>query len=181
MLRAFSPTDAPAVHDYLRRPDVMRFLYTDASPDLAATERLVSLWAAGPRGADDEGGFDVVTLAVTEAVSGRLIGDASLRRTSTLHRQGEIGFVIHPDARGRGLATEAAGAMVRLGFEALALHRIVGRCDARNTASAAVLARLGMRREAHLVGNEWVKGEWTDELVYALLSAEWVGSAASRC
>lgn len=71
--------------------------------------------------------------------------------------------------------------MVRLGFEALALHRIVGRCDARNTASAAVLARLGMRREAHLVGNEWVKGEWTDELVYALLSAEWVGSAASRC
>jgi RimJ/RimL family protein N-acetyltransferase len=30
-----------------------------------------------------------------------------------------------------------------------------------------------MRREAHLVQNEWVKGEWTDEAVYALLADEW--------
>ena len=30
-----------------------------------------------------------------------------------------------------------------------------------------------MRREAHLVENEWVKGEWTDEVVYALLAREW--------
>ena len=33
--------------------------------------------------------------------------------------------------------------------------------------------RLGLRREAHLVENELVKGEWTDELVYALLEHEW--------
>ena len=30
-----------------------------------------------------------------------------------------------------------------------------------------------MRREAHLVENEWVKGEWTDEVIYAVLAAEW--------
>ena len=30
-----------------------------------------------------------------------------------------------------------------------------------------------MRREAHLVENEWVKGEWQSELVYALLAREW--------
>ena len=30
-----------------------------------------------------------------------------------------------------------------------------------------------MRREAQLRENEWVKGEWTDELVYAMLAAEW--------
>jgi RimJ/RimL family protein N-acetyltransferase len=30
-----------------------------------------------------------------------------------------------------------------------------------------------MRREAHLVENEWVKGEWQSELVYALLEHEW--------
>ena len=48
-----------------------------------------------------------------------------------------------------------------------------GHIDARNTASAAVLERLGMRREAHFVQNEWVKGEWTDEAVYAVLVHEW--------
>jgi RimJ/RimL family protein N-acetyltransferase len=36
-----------------------------------------------------------------------------------------------------------------------------------------VLERLGMRREAHLVENEWVKGEWQSELVYAILEHEW--------
>jgi RimJ/RimL family protein N-acetyltransferase len=33
-----------------------------------------------------------------------------------------------------------------------------------------------MRREAHLVENEFVKGEWTDELIYAILRREWNGS-----
>jgi RimJ/RimL family protein N-acetyltransferase len=63
--------------------------------------------------------------------------------------------------------------MLALGFDGLGLHRIVGRLDARNTASARVLEKLGMRREAHFVSNEYLKGEWTDELVYALLDEEW--------
>ncbi len=60
-----------------------------------------------------------------------------------------------------------------MGFQTLGLHRIVARCDARNVASARVMERLGMRREALLVENEMVKDEWTDELVYALLDREW--------
>ena len=100
-----------------------------------------------------------------------------LNWTSVLHRQGEIGYVLHPEHTRRGYATEAAREMLRVGFEGLGLHRIVGRLDARNIASARVLERLGMRREAHLVENELVKGEWTDEVVYALLSREWRGAA----
>ena len=45
-----------------------------------------------------------------------------------------------------------------------------------NTASARVLDRLGMRHEAHLVSNEYVKGEWCDEDDYALLADEWRAS-----
>jgi len=41
-----------------------------------------------------------------------------------------------------------------------------------------VLEKLGMRREAHLVENEWVKGEWQSELVYAMLACEWRGGSA---
>ncbi|MCP2254937.1 hypothetical protein LY13_003709 [Prauserella aidingensis] len=47
-----------------------------------------------------------------------------------------------------------------------------GRLDGRNAASARVLEKLGMRREAHLRENEYVKGEWTDEVVYAVLARD---------
>jgi RimJ/RimL family protein N-acetyltransferase len=67
--------------------------------------------------------------------------------------------------------------VLRLGFEDLGLHRIFGRIDGRNTASARVLERLGMRREAHFIQNEIVKGEWTDEVVYALTEDEWPAPA----
>lgn len=30
-----------------------------------------------------------------------------------------------------------------------------------------------MRSEATLIENEWFKGEWTDEVDYALLEHEW--------
>ena len=56
------------------------------------------------------------------------------------------------------------------------LHRVIARIDARNTGSAAVLERLGMRREALLVKNEWFKGEWGDEADYAILDEEWASS-----
>jgi RimJ/RimL family protein N-acetyltransferase len=41
------------------------------------------------------------------------------------------------------------------------------------------MERLGMRREAHFVENEFVKGEWCDELVYAVLASEWGAARAS--
>jgi RimJ/RimL family protein N-acetyltransferase len=108
------------------------------------------------------------------------VGDCTLFWLSQIHQQGEIGFIFHPAFQGRGLASEAAGAMLRLGFEGLGLHRIIGRCDGRNQASAGVMERNGMRREAHLIENEFVKGEWTDELIYAILRREWEASAPAR-
>ena len=81
--------------------------------------------------------------------------------------------MVHPEHHGRGYGKEGALLLLRLGFEELRLHRIVGRCDARNAASARLMERLGMRREAHLLENEFVKGEWADELDYAMLEREW--------
>jgi RimJ/RimL family protein N-acetyltransferase len=55
---------------------------------------------------------------------------------------------------------------------------VIGRLEARNGASARVLQRLGMRKEAELIENEYVKGEWQSEIVYALLDREWRGTTA---
>ena len=78
-----------------------------------------------------------------------------------------------PRHGGKGFATEAAYALVDWAFTAADIHRVIGRTEARNAGSVRVLEKLGMRREAYLVENEWVKGEWQSELVYAVLDREW--------
>ena len=75
--------------------------------------------------------------------------------------------------RGRGDATEAGRRSRQVGFEDMGFHRVIGRAEPRNAASVRVLEKLGMRLEAHLVENEWVKGEWQSERVYAMLDREW--------
>jgi RimJ/RimL family protein N-acetyltransferase len=116
---------------------------------------------------------DSLELAAVLAADGAMIGDCLLKLTSLEHRQGEIGYTLHPDHQGHGYATELARELLRLAFDELGLHRVVGRLEPRNLPSARVLERIGMRREAHLVENEWVKGEWQSEYVYALLDREW--------
>ena len=101
--------------------------------------------------------------------TGQHLGEVTLFVSNAEHRTGEIGFVFHPESHGQGYAAEASVELLRLGFEELGLHRIIGRLDARNTGSAKLLERLGLRQEAHFVQNEFLKGEWTDELVFAML------------
>ncbi|WP_409073600.1 GNAT family N-acetyltransferase [Micromonospora chalcea] len=173
LLRAFTAADVTVLRDYRGRPEVTRYLYHEPYDDgaaRAAIERLVRRTALRAPG-------DVLNLAVTVADTGEFVGDVLLSWTSGEHRQGEIGYVAHPAHTGRGYVTEAARELLRIGFDGLGLHRIVGRLDARNTASARLLERLGMRREAHLRENEFVKGEWTDEVVYALLARQWRAAA----
>jgi RimJ/RimL family protein N-acetyltransferase len=168
-LRPFEPGDIDdflAIHTH---PDVPRYLYwgvrTRAELASVLAEKIEQTALARPG--------DSVDVAAIVRKSGALAGSVSLMWYDSEHRQGEVGFIFNPAHHGHGYATEAARALLRIGFEQLALHRIVGRLHTRNTASARVLERLGMRREAHLVENELVKGEWTDELVYAMLAREW--------
>jgi RimJ/RimL family protein N-acetyltransferase len=170
-LRPFALDDVAAMHAIHSREDVARWFDwpPQSEEDVRAMidERLSRTSIAAPG--------DKLDLAIVCAETGRLIGDCLLawRPGAAQHRQGEIGYSLHPDHQGYGYATEAARELLRLAFEELELHRVVGLLEARNAPSARVLERLGMRREAHLVENGWVKGEWQSELVYALLDREW--------
>lgn len=169
ILRPFRLDDVDAVYAYQSRPEVVRYLYWDVRSRDEVAE-VVAQRVANPT-LEREG--DTLVLAVVLEETGTLIGDVNLTWLSREHRSGEFGFVFHPDHHGHGYAAEAAVEMLRLGFDGLDLHRIIGRCEARNTASAKLMEKLGMRREAHFVQNEMFKGEWSDELVYAMLAEEW--------
>lgn len=174
ILRPFTADDIDDLYDIHSRPEVARYLYWEPR-DLETTrqvlERKIRASVLGVEG-------EALQLAVELPEAGKVVGDVLLIWVSREHRQGEVGYVFHPGHGGHGYATEAAREMLRLGFDDLGLHRIIGRLDGRNTASARVLERLGMRREAHFRENEIVKGEWTDELVYAMLAEEWRARAA---
>ena len=89
------------------------------------------------------------------------------------------GYVFHPDVLGLGYAAKASRAMLDLAFGELGLHRVTAIMDARNTASARLAGRLGMRAEAHHVSSEMFKGEWVDTLVFALLARGMAAHPAS--
>ena len=171
VLRPYTAEDFDDVYDLHSRPEVTRYLLFDVRGRAQVREALAERIEAGEPGRSAE--RLLLALAVVLPQAGRVIGDVVLFNASPEHRTGEVGYIFHPDHAGHGYATAAARAMLGLGFEGFGLHRVIGRLDARNAASARVLERLGMRREAHFVRNEFIKGEWTDELVYAMLETEW--------
>ncbi|MFJ5589553.1 GNAT family N-acetyltransferase [Streptomyces noursei] len=168
-LRPVRHDDFDAIYAYQRRPEVCRYLYW--GPHDEAGSR-ASVAGKVTRTTLRESG-DFLQLAVVHHESGVLVGDVTFVYTHREHRQASIGYVFNPDHAGHGYATEASRALLALGFEELGLHRIQAELDGRNTASARLLERLGMRREAHLRENEFLDGEWADEVVYAMLAREW--------
>jgi RimJ/RimL family protein N-acetyltransferase len=169
LLRPFVAEDFDAVFSMQSRPDVARYLYWDARDEdevRDALEKKVAGTAIRSEG-------DAVFLAAVLMSTGELVGDMVVHLLSQEHSTAEIGFIVHPDHQGHGYATEAARPLLKLAFEDVQVHRVIGRVEPRNVASARVLEKLGMRQEAHLIENEFVKGEWQSELVYAMLDREW--------
>jgi RimJ/RimL family protein N-acetyltransferase len=169
LLRPFTEGDLDAVYAYQKLPEVARFLMWPPR-DRAQAAASLRYRIEHPT-LEREG--DILVFAVVHQETGVLLGDVNLAWVSEQHRTGEFGFVFDPAHHGQGYAREAAVEVLRLGFEQMGLHRIIGRADGRNEASARLMTRLGLRKEAHFVKNELVKGEWTDEVVFAMLADEW--------
>jgi RimJ/RimL family protein N-acetyltransferase len=171
LLRPIDPDrDIDAMHAYLSREDVCAYI-----PSMPSSREQVVEQYRDPnrRRSTLTEPKQAMRVAVVLRETGELIGDVMLFWRSGEHRAGEVGYVFNPDHHGRGYATEAVRALLRLGFDGLGLHRITGRIDQRNPASAAVLTKVGMRQEAVLVENEWFKGGWSTEVDFAILEQEW--------
>ena len=166
-LRPIGPDDFDDVHAYMGRDDVAEWLLEDAYTH----EKSVAKHPTYSERVRFEHDDDLILLAIEH--DGRVVGDLDFTAKSMEDGLVEIGWRLHPDHHGRGLATDAATGLLDLAFGEIGARRAIASLDARNVASAQLCERLGMRREAHHVQDMWFKGSWADTLVYAILAPEW--------
>ena len=128
---------------------------------------------------EQENGF---ILAIRVKESPRLVGFAGFQNgTLKANGQAEVFFSIYKDYWNRGYGTEALLGMLRFGFEALELHRIVAYCDAENHSSRRILEKAHMRVESHFLKDRLRNSEWKDGLGFALLKEEFTAPYRMAC
>jgi RimJ/RimL family protein N-acetyltransferase len=176
-LRPLHTNDADAVHPLLSDWEVVRYMLLPLC-DRAGSEQFVQDALTESETAP----WRSIVRAIVEMASGDLIGLCGIAILRGAE-EGEMWYLLRPASWGRGLATQAAGRLLALGFGELNLHRIWASCVPENPASARVLEKNGMRREGCHRQNLKIHGEWKDCFLYAILAEEWraIAHAPVRC
>ncbi|WP_307630849.1 GNAT family N-acetyltransferase [Streptomyces turgidiscabies] len=99
---------------------------------------------------------------------------------SRRHRQGDIAYIVHPRAWGRGVGTAIGQELLSRGFGEWGLHRIYATCDPRNLASSRLLGKLGMTYEGRHRHTALIRDGWRDSEMFSILEAEWRPSPSER-
>jgi RimJ/RimL family protein N-acetyltransferase len=104
--------------------------------------------------------------------NGPLIGDIGIHFLEDA--QVEIGYTLAPEHQGQGYAFEAVKAIIDYLFSTLKKHRITASVDPENQKSINLLKKLGFRQEGYFKKSILIRGEWCDDVIYALLNEEWI-------
>ena len=168
-LRPFGDGDAAPFSAYRSDPEVARYQSWEPPFSLAQAREFIRSMEASEPGAPGVW----YQLAVERKTEPGLIGDCVFRIQASDPEQAEIGFTLSPGHQGQGYATEAVERLLAHLFLDRRLHRVTAICDAENLRSARLLARVGMRREGHLIENIRFKGRWGSEFLYAIRADEW--------
>ena len=168
VLRDLEASDGPRIFSYHRHPDIARFQSWGTESVDVIQSYIRRITAADP---DTAGAWYQVGIYLL--AGGKLIGDCGLRPLKDEPRQAEVGITLAPEFQRQGYAGEAFRALLSYLFGTLGKHRVFGSVDPANTASIALLRRVGMRQEAHLVKSLWFRETWVDDVIFALLEEEW--------
>jgi Acetyltransferases, including N-acetylases of ribosomal proteins len=160
ILRRLQEKDIESLIAYRSDPEVARYQsWTEITEDEART--LIQQKQRTPFGI--LGAWVQIAIALRETDA--LIGDIGVCIDQD-GQSAEIGFTLSGGHQGKGLATEAVRRVIELLFDETDIKRIEGVTDTRNTASIALLQRLGMKLEK--TEGAWFKGETCHEHRFVL-------------
>jgi len=168
IIRMVAPEDAPAIYAY--RSDLEANKYQGWFP--ASEEEVREYILKMPTDLNVPNAcYQIAIIRRDDSV---LIGDMGIVFTNHDNQQVEIGCTLKKDYQGKGYGTEAMKAVIHFLFVDLNKHRIVVSIDPRNTPSIRMAERLGLTKEGHFRESYYVRGEWTDDVIYAMLQKEWM-------
>ena len=166
LLRRIEREDTADVYSYASLPEVTRFLLWEPHSSLAYSKGYVDYLQSVYR----EGSF--YDWGVILLDSGRQIGTCGFTSFDFENHSAQIGYVLHTDHHGKGIATEAVGAVLDFGFRKLKLQRIEGRFMEENLASRRVMEKNRMQFEGILRNAVYVRGEYVNVGVCSILRDE---------
>jgi len=173
-LRGYREDDLEPTLAYYALPEVARYIPFEPWTREVAVEQLTKRMRRTGIDTDEK------ALGLVVEHAGQVIGDVALWCADDTRQRAEMGWAFRPDVAGHGFATEAVHALVDLALGHYGMQRVFAQLDARNSSSARLCERVGMRQEAHLRRDWWGKGEWSDMLVFGLLREEWEDPALGR-
>lgn len=164
-LRPLTLDDADALFSYFSKDEVMT--YYDLAPfeTKDEAENLINLW--NNRLANDEGCRWAICLKENTS---RAIGTAGFHNISKENNRAEIGYELHPDFWGKGIATEVSKKIIDYGFQTLKYRRLEAFIDPRHGASRKVLHKSGMETEGILREYFYEKGVFVDAEILSILN-----------
>jgi ribosomal-protein-alanine N-acetyltransferase len=165
-LRPMRVSDAPDMYDYARREEVTRYLLWRPHADVHYTRSYLEYLAGRYRTGT------CYEWAVISKADNKMIGTCGFSSIDTANNTAELGYVLHPDYWGCGIAAEAARRTLHFGFQVLGLHRTEARYMVENEASRRVMEKLGMRFEGVRREAMLIKGAYRDIGICAVLATE---------
>jgi RimJ/RimL family protein N-acetyltransferase len=168
VLRDLRPADAELMFGYHSDPTVS--LYQSWEPK--SVEELHSFIA---RLATMKPGTpsDWYQIGIALRSTGELLGDCGLHVPAADPAAAEIGITLAPTFQNHGYATEAMRGVIEYLFATMCKHRVFCSVDSRNLRSMALMQRVGFRQESHSIKSLWFKGEWADDVIFAMTPGEW--------
>jgi RimJ/RimL family protein N-acetyltransferase len=112
-------------------------------------------------------------LAIRVPGTGEFAGFAMLEIEPGQPATAEVGCILLSAYWKNGYASEILRGLLVLGFETLSLHRVYGKCDELNVASAHVLEKGGLRYEGTIREHVWLRDHWRSSRYYGMLAGEY--------
>lgn len=165
LLKQIMPEHAPALFALRSDPAVMKYL--DRPPAQSLDDALLLINTITDNLEANEG----ITWGIfLQTAPGELRGSIGFWRMQKEHDRAEIGYMLSPQAQGKGLMHEAMTAVLQYGFSGLGLHSVEANVNPSNAASIQLLERNGFVREAYFRENYYYNGRYLDSAVYSLLA-----------
>ncbi len=172
ILRKIVPDDCADMYSYSRMEEVTKYLLWYPHPDADYTYRYLKQLQEQYRNGE------FTDWGIVLKNSGRMIGTCGFTSFDVPNNRGEIGYVLHPDFWGMGIAAEAAYAVMTFGFCKLNLNKIEAKYIIGNDQSRRVMEKCGMKFEGVLRQHMLIKGDYKDIGICSILKSEFIAADA---